>query len=114
MDERSLANVIFDKMKQCLDKRAYYMTISGQLPGDNPKNETPDEMSQHVQELLPENSDKNCSFVSSLEKGEFIIVLGEDGVFRVYENEAKYEANQPLVSPPTLRDYYVDLEFLQD
>ena len=109
MDEQALATTIFDKMKLCLDKRDQYLRLSNQLSQDNPK----DDPGVVPEELLPEHTGKQV-YATKLAKSDHIFTLCEDGVYRVYASQADMEANKPLCQVPTLKEYYEDLEFVEN
>ncbi|KAH0537097.1 putative zinc finger protein [Glutinoglossum americanum] len=44
------------------------------------------------------------------DEGEMVFSLDETGVFQVFENTRSIEVGSPIVSIPTIRDFYMDLE----
>jgi AMP deaminase len=44
------------------------------------------------------------------DEGEMMFSLDETGVFQVFENSRSIELGSPIVSIPTIRDFYMDLE----
>lgn len=104
-----MATTIFDNIKVCLEKRERYLSISKQLPEDNPR----DDPNGVPEELLPVNTGKRI-FATKLGKSECVFSLSEDGVYRVYASAADLDAGKPMLEGlPSADQFYEDLEFVE-
>lgn len=123
---------MYSKVMLCLRKRKKFIGVSLQRESDNPKNESnwkiyppPPPPSWKAKkpvttteaESLLQFSEESIGAGFKFEDCEFppadeSVVFKEDefSVFQVYASQSDLEANKPLVSVPTLRDYYSDLD----
>lgn len=117
---------MYAKVQKCIDLRHKYQRISLQCHGDNPKD-------SNAWTIYPEpprpvwnpdtkefdSKDKSKAYKSAEffledcvipEKSEMVFKADDSMVYQVYENENAMAHDMPIVSVPTLRDYYMDLD----
>ncbi|RPB24725.1 AMP deaminase [Terfezia boudieri ATCC MYA-4762] len=126
-------STIYTNIQKIIDLRHKYLRISLQEPTDNPK----DEPSWNVYPPPPPPQWRGVGSVSGNVKegrkqgvaigSDFVFeeceIPSEDemefkldamGVFQVYENQTALRADVPVVTIPTLKDYYQDLDQILD
>ncbi|KAJ9093345.1 AMP deaminase [Naganishia cerealis] len=112
---------LFQNVKSCLDTRHRYMQISVQDDALNPKNQdgwtiyppppAPTYKSKNrfnqVQHKNPEEEKFDFSMCKIPQIDDGITTkVSDEGVFKVYLKDS----DSAIVDPPTLRDYYLDLD----
>ncbi|KAI9286910.1 hypothetical protein BC943DRAFT_378982 [Umbelopsis sp. AD052] len=128
---------LYTNFQRCLDLRDKYMEASCQQPFDNPKDHDdweiyppppapswplppPEELQRRKERELAREADP-VGFVGSefdydhckLPKEDpFIYELDSTGVFQVYESSEHQEDGKPIYQPPSVRDYFMDLDYI--
>ncbi|GAB5591473.1 AMP deaminase [Umbelopsis nana] len=128
---------LYTNFQRCLDLRDKYMEASCQRQFDNPKDQDeweiyppppspswplppPEELqSRKERELAREadpagfvGSDFDISQCKIPEADQFIYELDDTGVFQVYETPKHVEDRKPMYQPPSVRDYFMDLDYI--
>ncbi|KAJ1891376.1 AMP deaminase, partial [Kickxella alabastrina] len=118
---------IGDILVKCMALRDKYMEISYQHEAANPKNcadwdiyPPPPSPAWHKfgkrgnsAEPEPEEFDFEKCKILGAEDGVF--EMGDDGVYAVYESEeARASGAEPFTSAPSIREFFVDLDFVID
>ncbi|KAK9640893.1 AMP deaminase, variant 2 [Aspergillus fumigatus] len=133
-------NVIYRKIRGLLERRAEYIRLSSQGPGDNPK-DRPDwriypPPPEPAWDADGENGNQGSSAGAGTKKRKMGQDIGEDfdmaeliplpgesswtfkldenSVYQVYENLEAANANKPTIRIPSLRDFYMDLDAVID
>ncbi|KAI9099699.1 hypothetical protein DFS34DRAFT_678264 [Phlyctochytrium arcticum] len=124
---------IFESLQKCLQLRKRYMMSSYQCAGDNPKDADdwdiyppppppsypPPPGSANVA-FIPEPTPPPAEFVFEKCKipgpnNKHVYAVRPDGVFQVYNNDQDAEQNMNgLVEFPTIKDYFLDMDFILD
>ncbi|KAJ5715697.1 uncharacterized protein N7483_012878 [Penicillium malachiteum] len=134
-------NAIYRKIKGLLHRRAKYMTLSQQRPGDDPRNQEdweiyppPPEPAWHDgKEFQPENTgepsdltgkkrkmgqdigeDFDMDEFSLPEESSWTYRLDSNSVYQVFPSEDAADRQEPIVRIPSLRDFYMDLDAVVD
>ncbi|CAB53720.2 adenosine deaminase Ada1 [Schizosaccharomyces pombe] len=104
---------IYLSIHKCMDMRHKYIRVSLQGELDNPI----DDDSWIIYPDCKEGEDDTGLFnfadckIPGIEN-EMEYHMDHQGIFQVYENDSAYIAGTPSFHIPTIRDYYIDLEFL--
>ncbi|WBW75400.1 adenosine deaminase Ada1 [Schizosaccharomyces osmophilus] len=103
---------IYMSVHKCMDMRHKYLRISLQGESDNPR----DDESWNIYPSAKEGEEEEEFCFEKCEipgvDNEMMFHLDHQGIYQVYENESAYLANTPSFHVPTIRDYYMDLDFL--
>ncbi|CAO3677841.1 unnamed protein product [Umbelopsis ramanniana] len=128
---------LYTNFQRCLDLRDKYMEASCQRPFDNPKDQDdweiypappapswplppPEELQRRKERELAREADP-VGFVGSEfdynhckmpKEDEYIYKLDSTGVFQVYESSDHLEDEKPIYQPPSVRDYFMDLDYI--
>ncbi|KAG2182456.1 hypothetical protein INT43_007386, partial [Umbelopsis isabellina] len=128
---------LYTSFQRCLDLRDKYMAASCQRLFDNPKDHPdweiyppppppswplppPEELQRRKERELEREADP-VGFVGSdfdfsrcriPESDEYIYEMDDTGVFQVYENSQTLEARKPAYNLPSVRDYFMDLDYI--
>jgi AMP deaminase len=129
---------ILISFKQCMDLRNEYIDLSLQREFDNPKNADdwniyppppppawipsdsvvsshPDLVEgvvpvfQTQPVVSPEFLFEKCSIPDA---HPFVYAMGEEGVFHVYKSEGDIHTGKPISKAPSLKKYFLDLDFI--
>lgn len=135
-------NAVYRKIKGLLDRRAKYMELSLQRPGDDPRDHPdwvlypppPEPAWDDGKEFQPGSSGGPSDLTEKRRKmgedigedfdlNEQLPVPGEsawtyrldrNSVYQVYETEEAADREEPAVHIPSLRDFYMDLDAVVD
>lgn len=114
--------IMYSKVQNCIEKRRKYQRLSFQCEGDNPRDDSswviypepprpvwnPDTKDFENRDAEPaEFKFEECHIPG---KSEMVFKADENEVYQVYESENALKHDMPVVSVPTIRDYYVDLD----
>ncbi|CAG8476230.1 1571_t:CDS:2 [Paraglomus occultum] len=131
---------IYTNFQKCLDLRDKYMVLSLQRLGDNPKdadgwkiyppppqptwpnhgltnggnNDNNDSMKDGKKEKKQVGEDFHFEECEMPGVDERLFELDATGVYRVYENEDDLHNNKPAYTVPSIKEYFVDLDFILD
>ncbi|CAO3689884.1 unnamed protein product [Umbelopsis vinacea] len=128
---------LYTNFQRCLDLRDKYMEASCQRQFDNPKDQDdweiyppppapswplppPEELQRRKERELKREadpvgfvgSDFDISHCKMPETDQFIYELDDTGVFQVYESSKHLEDRKPMYQPPSVRDYFMDLDYI--
>ncbi|KAJ1946504.1 AMP deaminase [Kickxella alabastrina] len=118
---------IGDSLVKCMALRDKYMEISYQHEAANPKNRAdwdiyppPPSPAWHKfgkrgNNAEPESEEFDFEKCKILGAEDGVFEMGEDGVYAVYESEeARASGAEPFTSAPSIREFFVDLDFVID
>ncbi|KAJ2474057.1 AMP deaminase [Coemansia sp. RSA 2322] len=112
---------IGDALTRCMALRSKYMRISLQRESDNPRNHAAwniyppppppawRNFDQPVEEPVEEFDMAKCN-IPGEDEGGCTFSMGDDGVYAVYEPGS----DAPFTTAPSIREFYMDLDFVLD
>ncbi|RPA77940.1 AMP deaminase [Ascobolus immersus RN42] len=137
-------SAIYTNVQKVLDLRHKYMRLSLQGQTDNPKDDpswkiypkpppptwveagtepmtdsqilTRQHEAREASKKLGQNVgwDFNMDEVEIPGPDEYYYELDPHGVYQVYESKTAYKNNLPIITVPTIKDYYIDLDIISD
>ncbi|KAJ5768806.1 hypothetical protein N7520_003365 [Penicillium odoratum] len=134
-------HAIYRKIKGLLDRRAKYLALSLQRPGDDPRDKEsweiypppPEPSWDEGKEYQPGNvggpadlnskkrkmgqdigEDFDMDELTLPEQSSWTYRLDSNSVYQVFDSEAAADRHEPMVKIPSLRDFYMDLDAVVD
>ncbi|KAJ1955226.1 AMP deaminase, partial [Dipsacomyces acuminosporus] len=115
---------IGDALVRCMELRDKYMDISLQHEIDNPKNKpdwkiypSPPKPAWHnfAKRTVDKDEEFDMSKCEIPRPDDSVFEVAESGVYQVYENEELRAAGeQPFTRAPSIKEFYMDLDFVLD
>ncbi|KAJ2845422.1 AMP deaminase, partial [Coemansia erecta] len=115
---------IGDALTRCMALRNKYMKLSLQREADNPRNSpawkiyppAPPPAWKNFQEPADSVSvEFDINTIDIPPADQCVFAMGDDGVYAVYESEElRASGAQPITSAPSIREFYMDLNFVLD